>query len=147
MLSRRIQRFMRRRNSNQVRKKSFRRGDESKGHIICYECRKPGHTKYECPNLSKDKPSNSQPPKFKNQGDHEKKRESPRRYKKAMVATWDDEDSSSQEEEQEEQANLCLMAQDEPKVTLESSSCSTSLKDDDHVVITLLMNCKMHIMS
>ena len=97
MLSRRIQRFMKRRSGNQGKKRSFRRGDDQKGHIICYECRKPGHTKYECPNLSKDKPSSAQPHKFKNQGDQEKRRDSPRRFKKAMVATWDDEDSSSQQ--------------------------------------------------
>ena len=34
MLSRRIQRFMKRRSGHQGKKRSFRRGDEQKGHII-----------------------------------------------------------------------------------------------------------------
>ena len=35
MLSRCIQRFMKRRSGNQGKKRSFRRGDDQKGHIIC----------------------------------------------------------------------------------------------------------------
>ncbi|KAH9763080.1 hypothetical protein KPL70_001052 [Citrus sinensis] len=59
---------------------------EKKEVIICYECKKPGHIRSECPLLNKLK-------------------------KKAMVATWDDSDEdSSDEEESQEVSNLALMA-------------------------------------
>ncbi|GAV57181.1 zf-CCHC domain-containing protein/UBN2 domain-containing protein, partial [Cephalotus follicularis] len=64
----------------------------------CYECKKPGHFKNECPNLKK---------KEKFIKEHSKK-------KKAMVATWDDSDSSSFEEESDEEVvNFALMALEE----------------------------------
>ncbi|KAE8677928.1 hypothetical protein F3Y22_tig00111473pilonHSYRG00032 [Hibiscus syriacus] len=56
--------------------------------IICYECKKPGHVKYDCPQLKK---------KGQSKNKH-----------KAHVATWSDEESS--DEEEQEVANLCLMA-------------------------------------
>ena len=51
------------------------------------------------------------------------------------MATWDDEDSSSSQEEEDE-ANLCLMAKEEPKVTLDTdiTSCSTLIPLDDDLV-------------
>ncbi|GAV75453.1 LOW QUALITY PROTEIN: zf-CCHC domain-containing protein/UBN2 domain-containing protein, partial [Cephalotus follicularis] len=64
----------------------------------CFECKKPGHFKNECPNLKK---------KEKFIKEHSKK-------KKAMVATWDDSDSSSSEEESDEEVvNFALMAMEE----------------------------------
>ncbi|GAV65908.1 zf-CCHC domain-containing protein/UBN2 domain-containing protein, partial [Cephalotus follicularis] len=64
----------------------------------CYECKKPGHFKNECPNLKKKEKFNKE---------HSKK-------KKAMVATWDDSDPSSSEEESDvEVANLAFMAIEE----------------------------------
>ncbi|GAV84041.1 zf-CCHC domain-containing protein [Cephalotus follicularis] len=65
----------------------------------CYECKKPGHFKNECPNLKK---------KEKFIKEHSKK-------KKAMVATWDDSDLSSFEESggDEEVVNFALMAMEE----------------------------------
>ncbi|GAV65554.1 zf-CCHC domain-containing protein/UBN2 domain-containing protein, partial [Cephalotus follicularis] len=65
----------------------------------CYECKKPGHFKNECPNLKK---------KEKFIKEHSKK-------KKAMVATWDDSDLSSSEESgsDEEVVNFALMALEE----------------------------------
>ncbi|GAV90294.1 zf-CCHC domain-containing protein, partial [Cephalotus follicularis] len=63
----------------------------------CYECKKPGHFKNECPNLKKKEKFNKE---------HSKK--------KAMVATWDDSDpSSSEQESDEEVANLAFMAIEE----------------------------------
>ncbi|GAV79835.1 zf-CCHC domain-containing protein [Cephalotus follicularis] len=65
----------------------------------CYECKKPGHFKNECPNLKK---------KEKFIKEHSKK-------KKAMVATWDDSDLTSSEESgsDEEVVNFALMAMEE----------------------------------
>ncbi|GAV71730.1 zf-CCHC domain-containing protein [Cephalotus follicularis] len=62
----------------------------------CYECKKPGHLKNECPNLKK---------KEKFIKEHSKK-------KKAMVATWDHSDLSSSDESgsDEEVVNFALMA-------------------------------------
>ncbi|WRX16232.1 Integrase [Theobroma cacao] len=70
-----------------------------KEELICYECKKPGHFKSECP-LLKDETLKKN-----------------KKSKKAMVAAaWSDSDTSSSEaedEKSEERANLCLMAQDE----------------------------------
>ncbi|GAV61678.1 LOW QUALITY PROTEIN: zf-CCHC domain-containing protein/UBN2 domain-containing protein, partial [Cephalotus follicularis] len=65
----------------------------------CFECKKPGHFKNECPNLKK---------KEKFIKENSKK-------KKAMVATWDDSDLSSSEESgsDEEVVNFALMALEE----------------------------------
>ncbi|KAH9649857.1 hypothetical protein KPL70_026141 [Citrus sinensis] len=59
---------------------------EKKEAITCYECKKPGHIRSECPLINKLK-------------------------KKAMVATWDDsEEESNDEEGSQEVSNLTLMA-------------------------------------
>ncbi|WRX16394.1 Integrase [Theobroma cacao] len=83
-----------------------------KKEIICYECKKPGHFKSECPLLKDETPKKN------------------KRSKKAMVATaWSDSDTSSSEtddEKYEERANICLMAQeDETEVELDlKETCS-----------------------
>ncbi|MQL88974.1 hypothetical protein Taro_021550 [Colocasia esculenta] len=91
--------------------KDFKRSeakDGKKTEPICYECKKPGHIKAECPKLKKSeyrkKESSRKPRKFK---------------KKAMAAAWDnssdsDNESSSSNEEKEE-ANLAFMANIEDK--------------------------------
>ncbi|GAV91569.1 zf-CCHC domain-containing protein/UBN2 domain-containing protein, partial [Cephalotus follicularis] len=62
---------------------------------MCYECKKPGHFKSDCPNLKKKEKAKS-------------------KKKKAFVATWDDSDpSSSEEESDEEVANIAFMAIEE----------------------------------
>ncbi|KAH9781640.1 hypothetical protein KPL71_008548 [Citrus sinensis] len=66
--------------------RNFKNQREKKEVITCYECKKPGHIRSECPLINKLK-------------------------KKAMVATWDDSDEdSSDEEESQEVSNLALMA-------------------------------------
>ncbi|KAE8678027.1 hypothetical protein F3Y22_tig00111458pilonHSYRG00129 [Hibiscus syriacus] len=70
------------------RNEGLKNEPKEKDPIICYECKKPGHVKYDCPQLKK---------KGQSKNKH-----------KAHVATWSDEESS--DEEEQEVANLCLMA-------------------------------------
>ena len=71
------------------RRSSRRSNKEDSKEIICYECKKPGHMKADCPKL--------------------KKRSFPnRRKKKNLLATWTDEDNT--DESDAEVANICLMA-------------------------------------
>ncbi|MQL71282.1 hypothetical protein Taro_003600, partial [Colocasia esculenta] len=77
--------------------------DIKKNEPICYECKKPGHIKAECPKLKKSK--------FRKK---DSSRKFKRHKKKAMAAAWDnssDSDSeSSSNSEEEEKANLAFMA-------------------------------------
>ena len=57
--------------------------------VLCYECKKLGHFRSECPDAKRPERS------FK---------------KKSLLSMWEDLDDSSEEEEDEEIANLCLMA-------------------------------------
>ncbi|GAV71142.1 zf-CCHC domain-containing protein, partial [Cephalotus follicularis] len=80
-------------------KKNFPQDEESskREEPTCYECKKPGHFKNECPNIKKNE-------QFKKKNEYFKK-------KKAMVATWSDSDpSSSEEESDEEVAHIAYMA-------------------------------------
>ncbi|WRX10295.1 zinc finger protein [Theobroma cacao] len=80
--------------------------------MICYECKKLGHFKSECPLLNDETPKKN------------------KKSKKAIVAAaWSDSDISSSEtddEKSEEKANICLMAQeDETEVELNlKETCS-----------------------
>ena len=71
---------------------------KEKREIQCYECKKPGHIKYECPTLIK-------------------KMENYKKKGRAMLATWSDledtETNPEDSEEEEDEANLCLMASSE----------------------------------
>ncbi|GAV57111.1 LOW QUALITY PROTEIN: zf-CCHC domain-containing protein, partial [Cephalotus follicularis] len=61
----------------------------------CYECKKPGHFKNECPTLKKKE-------QFKKRNEY---------VKNKVVATWSDNDpSSSEEESDEEVAHIVFMA-------------------------------------
>ena len=60
--------------------------------FVCFECKKPGHIKYDCPLW---------------------KSESKTRKKKAMMVTWSESEESSEEENEKEVANMCFMAIDE----------------------------------
>lgn len=80
------------------RKKQFKKhlstqreskGEKSKkDEVICYECKKPGHIRTDCPLLKSSKKSK----------------------KKAMKATWDDSSESESGSDVEEVARICLMA-------------------------------------
>ncbi|GAV62601.1 LOW QUALITY PROTEIN: zf-CCHC domain-containing protein/UBN2 domain-containing protein, partial [Cephalotus follicularis] len=79
-------------------KKKFPEEEESskREEPNCYQCKKPGHLKNECPNLKKKA--------FKKKDEYSKK-------KKAMVATWDDSNPSSSEEESDEEVEtIAFMA-------------------------------------
>ena len=82
--------------------------------VTCYECKKPGHIKSECPKL-----------KFKNKGAKDKK--------KAFKATWDNSSESELEDDQDEVANLCFMAfENDIKVSSSSNSSFYEFNDDWH---------------
>ncbi|KAH9753733.1 hypothetical protein KPL71_015184 [Citrus sinensis] len=85
MLARRFRKLFKK--SDERRKlRDLKNRKEKKELIKCYECKKLGHIKMECPLLNKLK-------------------------KKAMVATWDDSDEeTSDDEEHQEMKNLALMA-------------------------------------
>ena len=84
---------------------------------MCYECRKQGHFKDECPNLKKE--------------ENEKTKKKPTwkgdKKKKAFKATWNDSSESEDNEEEREGAseevNMCLMAKSsEGEVSLDDIS-------------------------
>ena len=111
-------------------KKHFTNQKESKGEkskndeVICYECKKLGHIRTDCPLLKSSKKSK----------------------KKAMKATWDDSDESASGSD-EEVANFCFMAhsdkedeqedEQEDEVTLESLSYHELFKLVDEMTIDL----------
>ena len=76
--------------------------------IICYECRKSGHMRSECPRLNK------------------KKRWTFKKDKKKSLVTWEDLDDSSSESSDEETANICLMADDSKQVDGHVTDCPSS---------------------
>ncbi|KAK8986324.1 hypothetical protein V6N11_013818 [Hibiscus sabdariffa] len=106
MLAKRFTRFMKSQRGRRFQRKvdfKNKSKEEEKDQLICYECKRPGHIRSECPQLKK-----------KSFGKKKKI--------KAQIATWSDEESS--DEEEQEVANLCLMAlEEETKVTSNSSIC------------------------
>ncbi|KAH9679144.1 Integrase catalytic domain-containing protein [Citrus sinensis] len=85
ILARRFRKFFKK-TGEQRKFRNFKNQREKKEVITCYECKKPGHIRSECPLINKLK-------------------------KKSMVATWDDsEEDSSDEEGLQEVSNLALMA-------------------------------------
>ena len=85
MLARRFRKLFKK-SSERRKSKDLKNRKEKKEVIKCYECKKPGHIRMNCPLLNKLK-------------------------KKAMVATLDDSnEETSDDEEHREMTNLALMA-------------------------------------
>ncbi|KAH9669926.1 hypothetical protein KPL70_021986 [Citrus sinensis] len=85
MLARRFKKFFKKTRERR-NFRNFKNHREKEEAITCYECKKPGHIRSECPLINK-------------------------LNKKAMLATWDDsEEELSDEEGSQEVSNLTLMA-------------------------------------
>ena len=83
-----IQKFKKYLRKNKFKNNTKNKFEQKKDQVICYECKKPGHYKNDCPQA--------------------KKRTS---KKKAFKATWDDSSASEEEESNTEQvAHYALMA-------------------------------------
>ena len=98
-------------------KKDAPKGEASgKNSITCYECKKPGHMKSECPMLRKDAKRTKK--------------------KKAMMATWEDleETSSDSDEDGDDVASICLMENEENEVNESNSSYEELLKAFDELL-------------
>ncbi|MQM15214.1 hypothetical protein Taro_048156 [Colocasia esculenta] len=119
MLSRRLQRILAKKKKFQSGRRFFKKNkdfrkpkvkDSKKGEVICYECKKPGHIKADCPMLKKN--------------DH-KKKDNFRKFKKykrkAMAAAWEnssDSDSELSSSSDGEEANMALMANTQDKILI-----------------------------
>lgn len=78
-----FKKFLRKKNSSRTRdfnKKYEGKGKKKTKDVTCYECKKLGHIRSECPKL-----------KFKNKGAKDRKN--------AFKATWDNSSESEKEEE------------------------------------------------
>ena len=137
MLIRNFKKFLRKQHTLRIRdfnKKYKGDGKKKTKEVTCYEYKKSGHIRSECPKL-----------KSKNKRAKDRK--------KAFKATWDDTSKSEREEEQDEVANLCFMAlEDDNELPSTSYSCFDDncddyCNDDDDddessVVTKLMLKCK-----
>ncbi|MQM04825.1 hypothetical protein Taro_037630 [Colocasia esculenta] len=126
MLSRILQRILAKKKKFQSGRRHFKRNKDfkkpdgkemKKGEPICYECKRLGHIKVECPKFKK--------PKFRKKDSSKKFR---KYKKKAMAAAWEnssDSDSESSSCSDEEEANLAFMANTEEKSTSSPASSTT----------------------
>ncbi|GAV79807.1 LOW QUALITY PROTEIN: zf-CCHC domain-containing protein/UBN2 domain-containing protein, partial [Cephalotus follicularis] len=102
LISSQFKRFLKNQKGKKAFKKNFPQDEESskREEPTCYECKKPGHFKNECPNLKKK----------------EQLKKNEFKKKKAMVATWSDSNPSiSEEENDEEVAHIAYMAIEDEK--------------------------------
>ena len=133
LISRNLKKLWRRRGRGdrtyKYNSKSFTKDKKGKNEIVCFECKKPGHMRSECPYHKRDK-----------------KKFQKRSKRKGLLSTWDDsEGSSSEEEEAGEVAHIALMAntdsdsEDESEVMKELSDLKEAFENlltDSNVLIT-----------
>jgi hypothetical protein len=101
LIARKFHKFLRKNKFENRRgfRRNDNRNDEDKMESLrCFECKKVGHIKHECPMLKGRK------------GDEKKGKE------KSYVAVWEDSDSDSDCSKESEEANLCLMAHEQDEV-------------------------------
>ena len=97
LFTRKFKKFMKKKKEFGKRafKKDSFKNDNKKDPIICFECKKPGHIKAECPQI---------------------KETNKKMKKRAMLAAWGNSSDEDSSDEEGEQANLCLMAREDVKV-------------------------------
>ena len=102
LLARKFKRFMKKGRFNQrrsFRKEKDQKDANSSSEIRCFECKKLGHMRNECPQLKK-------------------KDLKEKKVKKKALAVWSEEDLSSSDDSQDEEvANVCFMTKLENEVT------------------------------
>ena len=151
LLTNKFRRFLRKKQVNRFENKYKRKEiKEDSVEVRCYKCKKLGHIRKNCPEVSKDKKK-------------EKYEKKPKKYfkkKKALQATWGDSESSdesSSESDKSESADVAFMAKenevnDQTDVNSFITTSFTSTHDD--VAYLDLLNsfndlfeeCKDHIL-
>ncbi|KAI0502597.1 hypothetical protein KFK09_017551 [Dendrobium nobile] len=121
-ITRQFKSFLRKK---QKHHQSWRKGKDHKhvkgsSDVVCFECRKPGHVRADCPTLqdhsSKDKEK------------CEEKAKSRKGKKKIQKGFWAESDTDSSETElEEETTNLCFMGEDQSDEEASGSSSRVTL--------------------
>ena len=119
MIARKFRKFLRRKKFSQ----RFQRSDSKKENVTCYECKKPGHYKSDCPDLKKGK----EPSRFE-------------RKKALKASTWDDSSDSEDESKEEEIANLCLMANDDKVCSSSTNEVNNELEENFELLLEAFKN-------
>ncbi|MQL86869.1 hypothetical protein Taro_019402 [Colocasia esculenta] len=124
MLTREFKKFLKFRRKGSGNSKSFQKKDflnkfesnKKSDMIVCYECKKPGHMRGECPELKK-KP---------------KKEKFTFKKAKALLATWsdEDEDEDAQASSGDEEIH-CLMARSEDSAEYKHKQTSSSQEQEN----------------
>ncbi|KAI0516137.1 hypothetical protein KFK09_008809 [Dendrobium nobile] len=140
-ITRQFKSFVRKKQKHHWRKGKDYKHSKGSSDVVCYECRKPGHVKANCPILqdhsSKEKEKGEEKPKFKKD------------KKRVQKAFWAESGTDSSETEPEEETTkLCLMGEDhleqsdEEKIFCLVGDALTDLlrfvlidQDDVHIVL------------